>query len=136
MLNPILEKETLKELITKDSQEVINKKLEEIIKGFNEEDKNPIDFINNLNNFYEIYKYEPEKIDKAEEAQIDYILSMTDAEGNKLFKDAQQARQFLKLSRLRAPNKKYKLPKVLKRDIQEKTPKILSELLKKQFNFN
>lgn len=110
---------------------VINNKLENIIKSFNEEHKDPILFINKLDNFYEEFKDEPEKIDKAENNIINYLLSITDKEGNKLFHDAQQAKQFLILSRQKGLNKKYKLPKVLKQDIKEKKPLKLTEFIKK-----
>ena len=137
-INEIMLKEPIKNTIEKIDEKkdiipfkVINNKLEEIIKSFNEEHKDPVLFIDKLENFYEEFKNEPEKIDKAENNIINYLLSITDKEGNKLFHDAQQAKQFLILSRQKGLNKKYKLPKVLRQDIREKKPLVLTEFIKK-----
>ena len=56
------------------------------------------------------------------------LANATDAEGNKLFKDATDAKQFLYTISTKQPNPRYKLPVEIQKEIKEKTPKIITNL--------
>ena len=56
------------------------------------------------------------------------LANATDAEGNKLFKDETEAKQFLHTISTKTPNLRYKLPIEIQKEIKEKTPKILTSL--------
>ena len=81
-----------------------------------------LDNINDENKRYEIIEYAAEVLSKA-----------TDKEGNKLFKDKQEAKKTLfNLSSFNKHRIKYKLPINVQKEIKEKQPITVNPMLKRQ----
>lgn len=81
-----------------------------------------LDNINDENKRYEIIEYAAEVLSKA-----------TDKEGNKLFKDKQEAKNTLfNLSSFNKHRIKYKLPINVQKEIKEKQPITINPMLKRQ----
>ena len=84
--------------------------------------KEALDNINDENKRYEIIEYAAEVLSKA-----------TDKEGNKLFKDKQEAKTVLfNIHSMHKHRIKYKLPINVQKEIKEKQPIIINPMLKRQ----
>ena len=115
-----------KKIIPKKQETKIINKIADSVESFIKHDKPLIDTINDLRECltvlpedrkYEIVEYVARELANA-----------TDAEGNKLFKDETEAKQFLHTISTKTPNIRYKLPIEIQKEIKEKTPKILTSL--------
>lgn len=117
--------ETKKIVPKKEGAKIINK-IADSVESFIKHDKPLIDTINDLR---ECLTALPE--DRKYEI-IEYIATelanATDAEGNKLFKDATESKQFLYTISTKQPSLRYKLPVEIQKEIKEKTPKIITSL--------
>ena len=110
----------------------------DIIKSFNEKDKDPYTLINK---FHELFTYSkdvltPEQEERMISTAAQELSNATDSEGNKLFNDVQQAKDFLRLLKNPKLNTKYKLPTVLKRDLREKQPIIITPMTQRKIYKN
>lgn len=115
-----------KKIVPKKTETKIINKIADSVESFIKHDKPLIDTINDLRECltvlpedrkYEIVEYVARELANA-----------TDAEGNKLFKDETEAKQFLHTISTKTPNIRYKLPIEIQKEIKEKTPKILTSL--------
>ena len=120
------ETEETKKIVPKKAETKIITKIADSVESFIKHDKPLIDTINDLregltvlpeDRKYEIVEYIARELANA-----------TDAEGNKLFKDETEAKQFLHTISTKTPNLRYKLPIEIQKEIKEKTPKILTSL--------
>ena len=115
-----------KKIVPKKQETKIINKIADSVESFIKHDKPLIDTINDLRECltvlpedrkYEIVEYVARELANA-----------TDAEGNKLFKDETEAKQFLHTISTKTPTIRYKLPIEIQKEIKEKTPKILTSL--------
>ena len=92
-----------------------------------------------INKFHEIFSYSsdvltPEQEERMIDTAAQELSTATYSEGNKLFNDVQQAKDFLRLLKNPKLNTKYKLPKEFKRDLKEKQPIIITPMTQRKIN--
>lgn len=115
-----------KKIIPKKQETKIINKIADSVESFIKHDKPLIDTINDLRECLTILP-EDRKYEIVEYVARE-LANATDAEGNKLFKDETEAKQFLHTISTKTPNIRYKLPIEIQKEIKEKTPKILTSL--------
>lgn len=117
--------EDAKKIVPKKETKIVNK-IADSVESFIKHDKPLIDTINDLRECLTVLP-EDRKYEIIEYVATE-LANATDAEGNKLFKDATETKQFLYTISTKQPNLRYKLPVEIQKEIKEKTPKIITSL--------